>query len=523
MVGSSVFFLLCPPQAYHLVSPNESKGMSDYIPSSSAAFAAGAIVLHQACVPFSLKDIFGDGDNAPADVSNVKLDARSHTIRVSKDPIGGYRRIVISDVLRVLHRSSAHAATQYVSALKKNSEIWEELRPHLLYVQFSGQGVKAVPTLTLEGTYILMLKLPGEVGMGLRRNAADAMMRIAAGDPRLAETLRANARFHDLFTEVAREGVAAADAAADGGGAPAEAQPPAPADNNIVEDFGRKQRELKLRRETVSVSKQEAALRAKEAALRVKEAAAEAEALKIAADGKTAALKIEADGKTAALKIEVDGKKLIANEEIAILRRKDDAEHRSRKRRHEDDALQNLLDLPRAVAELRVVMCISNTPEGQKQVNDVIAMWRQIAAVHLNAPPPLPPQPQQPEEEYEEAEAEPAPPAPAGPCNDMPGAFTLRTYIEKHKSLARVPAGKDVRLLMQEAGKRLTQACRQHGIALPAKTDEGGQDVRMYPPTAEKHAHAILAQLVRDHQKQPNIGSFFQSMPSAAASAEADA
>ena len=455
--------------------------MSDHIP------APGTTVLHQVCVPFSLKDIFGEED-APADARNVKVDPRSHSVRVTQGPINGHRRIVTSDVVRVLFRTNANAATQYVRRLKDNVEMWEELQPYLLYIQFSGHGVKAIPTLTLEGTYILMLKLPGEVGMGLRRSAADAMMRIAAGDPRLAETLRANARFRDLFTEVAREGVAAADAAADaaaGGAAPA---PPAPAAD--VEDLVRKERELKLRIENVSVTKQEAALR-------VKTAAATAKAMQTEANGKVAAMKT------------------ITNEELATLRRKDDAEHRSRKRRHQDEevhmARQNLLNLPRAVAELRAALRIADTPEGQKQIDEHIAMWRLLAALPVAAAS------LQPEEEPGEA--------PVGP---QPGAFTLRGYADSHKSLTQVPADKRFSLLLN-AGRLLTQACRTHGIALPAKTNEGGQEVRVYPPAAATHARDILAQLVRDLQKQPNIGRYFQRPAAGAggdgaeAAAEADA
>ena len=504
--------------------------MSDFVP-----LAAGATVLRQVCVPFSLNDIFRDDDGAPADARSVGVDARSHDVRVSRDAIGGHRRLVTNDVVRVLNRSSPHAASQYVSLLKRNVELWEELKPFMLYVQFSGHGVKALLTLTLEGTYILMLKLPGDVGMGLRRSAADAMMRIAAGDPRLAETLRANARFSDLFTEVAREAVAAADAAADGG-APVQ-PPPGDGNNNGVadDDLDRKERELKLRRENVGIAKQEMALRvetataeaavrvktaAAEAAVRVKTATAEAAARVKAATAEAKAHMAEADGKAAAMKT-------ITNEEIATLRRMDDAEHRSRKRRHQDEeshiARQILLNLPQKVAELRAALRIPDTPAGQKQVDEQIALWRMFAALPASVG-------QQQQEEHGEAPEEEefvVPPAPVGPNDGVPGAFTLRGYVNAHKSLAQVPTDKRAGVLLS-AGRLLAQACKAQGIALPAKTNEGGQAVRLYPPAAAAHARDVLAKLVRDLQKQPNIGHFFGqrsddgAFASAGAAAEAD-
>ena len=123
--------------------------MSDYV-----ARSAGSTVLHQVCVSFSLNDIFDDG-SAPADAHCVRVDPRSRDIRVTQGLVNGQRRIVMADVVRVLFCASAATAMQYVRRLKENDETWDELRPHLLYIQFSGHGVKALATLTLEGTYIL--------------------------------------------------------------------------------------------------------------------------------------------------------------------------------------------------------------------------------------------------------------------------------------------------------------------------------------------------------------------------------
>ena len=198
---------------------------------------------------------------------------------------------------------------------------------------------------------------------------------------------RASTRLDDLFIEASREGL------------------------------DPKQRARLLDIIDARISKQEAAIRVKVAAADAKVLKIEADAARIKTDGEAAALKIEADGEAAALTIEADGEaaaaRIIVNAQFLCLRRKAVAEHRSRARRSHDDAVDaarmNLLKPARAVADLRRCLCIPDTPEGQKQVNDHYVLWQQIAEIPMWIA-----QSQQPEDE----QAAPSPPPPAGPRNN---------------------------------------------------------------------------------------------------------
>ena len=187
---------------------------------------------------------------------------------------------------------------------------------------------------------------------------------------------RASTRLDDLFIEASREGL------------------------------DPKQRARLLDIIDARISKQEAAIRVKVAAADAKVLKIEADAARIKTDGEAAALKIEADGEAAAARI-------IVNAQFLCLRRKAVAEHRSRARRSHDDAVDaarmNLLKPARAVADLRRCLCIPDTPEGQKQVNDHYVLWQQIAEIPMWIA-----QSQQPEDE----QAAPSPPPPAGPRNN---------------------------------------------------------------------------------------------------------
>ena len=187
---------------------------------------------------------------------------------------------------------------------------------------------------------------------------------------------RASTRLDDLFIEASREGL------------------------------DPKQRARLLDIIDARISKQEAAIRVKVAAADAKVLKIEADAARIKTDGEAAALTIEADGEAAAARI-------IVNAQFLCLRRKAVAEHRSRARRSHDDAVDaarmNLLKPARAVADLRRCLCIPDTPEGQKQVNDHYVLWRQIAEIPMWIA-----QSQQPEDE----QAAPSPPPPAGPRNN---------------------------------------------------------------------------------------------------------
>ena len=187
---------------------------------------------------------------------------------------------------------------------------------------------------------------------------------------------RASTRLDDLFIEASREGL------------------------------DPKQRARLLDIIDARISKQEAAIRVKVAAADAKVLKIEADAARIKTDGEAAALTIEANGEAAAARI-------IVNAQFLCLRRKAVAEHRSRARRSHDDAVDaarmNLLKPARAVADLRRCLCIPDTPEGQKQVNDHYVLWQQIAEIPMWIA-----QSQQPEDE----QAAPSPPPPAGPRNN---------------------------------------------------------------------------------------------------------
>ena len=498
--------------------------MSDYVPSS-------APILEKAPPPLSqifgakdfesilLSDVLGAAGASHG--GSVTPDPRCPGVRTTMEYINGLRRIAVRDLVQAMLGRDRNYASQIVRRF--SPETWLELQEFCVEAQFKGVGERMQPMISLEGAFVLMMHLPGARGAEFRRKAANLLLRVAAGDEALIAAMRAKAKFRDLFSEMAREEVAAAA----GAGAPVD-----DAENLQL------QRRTQLRLEHAdAVMKDAAALTTVTDAVRAKAAAdvaaAEAVRVKAAADADAVRAKAAADAEAVRAKAaaDVDALQQVGAADSRIRKQRDEdamEAHVKRMREADETRLKKLQEaddvnakdlqqanaliaakareeaikargiarellLKRAETIAGYYAVLPDTPDRQQRVDAYVALLEQQACWE---PPPPPPPPQ-------------APPPQAAREQIPGGAFLLRDFVRDYKLLGGL-RGDARALVLRDAGRNLTEACIGRGLPVFRMGGESNH----YPMAAAQLAFDIIAALVRAAHGQPDIGGFFFTQPS---------
>ena len=466
--------------------------------------------------PFSLQDAFDDGVVAAGE-GGVDRDPDSREVRVTKLKIKGFRRFSARDVARVVGGVSNDDAGKMLRRLK--AEVWAELNKYCVPLQFKGAREKVQPTLSLQGVFIFIMRIPGAGAARFRAKVAMMLVRLMANETDDINACRADPNLQGLFADIAREEVAAAA----GAGAPVD-----DAENLQL------QRRTQLRLEHAdAVMKDAAALTTVTDAVRAKAAAdvaaAEAVRVKAAADAEAVRAKAAADAEAVRVKAaaDVDALQQVGAADSRIRKQRDEdamEAHVKRMREADETRLKKLQEaddvnakelqqanaliaakareeaikargiarellLKRAETIAGYYAVLPDTPDRQQRVDAYVALLEQQA--YWEAPPP---------------QAAPPPP----PREQIPGgAFLLRDFVRDYKLLGGL-RGDARALVLRDAGRNLTEACIGRGLPVFRMGGESNH----YPMAAAQLAFDIIAALVRAAHGQPDIGGFFFTQPS---------
>ena len=492
--------------------------MSDYVPSSAPILEKTPPPLPQILgakdfESILLSDVLGAAGASPG--GTVTHDPRFPGVRTTMEYINGLRRIAVRDLVQAMLGRDRDYAGKIVRRFSPDT--WLELQEFCVEAQFKGVGEKMQPMISLEGAFVLMMHLPGARGAEFRRKAANLLLRVAAGDEALIAAMRAKAKFRDLFSEMAREEVAAAA----GAGAPVD-----DAENLQL------QRRTQLRLEHAdAVMKDAAALTTVTDAVRAKAAAdvAAAEAVRVKAAADAEAVRVGAAADAEAVKVkaaaDVDALQQVGAADSRIRKQRDEdamEAHVKRMREADETRLKKLQEaddvnakelqqanaliaakareeaikargiarellLKRAETIAGYYAVLPDTPDRQQRVDAYVALLEQQACWEPQQAPP-----------------------PQAPREQIPGgAFLLRDFVRDYKLLGGL-RGDARALVLRDAGRNLTEACIGRGLPVFRMGGESNH----YPMAAAQLAFDIIAALVRAAHGQPDIGGFFFTQPS---------
>ena len=369
-------------------------------------------------------------------------------------------------------------------------EVWRELNEYCVPLQFKGAREKVQPTLSLQGVFIFIMRMPGAGAARFRAKVAMMLVRLMANETDDINACRDDPKLRGLFADIAREEVAAAA----GAGAPVD-------DAETLQ----LQRRTQLRLEHAdAVMKDAVALTAAADAVRVK-AAADVDALQLmaAADSRIRKQRDEDASEEHVKRMreademrlqklreadDLNAKALLQANTLIEAKAREEAIARQAAQALANDSLRATargLLLKRAETIAAYYAVLPDTPDRQQRVDAYVALLEQQA--YWEAPPPQ------------------AAPPPPPPREQIPGgAFLLRDFVKIHRLLDGV-RGDARALVLRDAGRNLTDACTGRGLPVFRM---GGESNR-YPMEATRLAFDIIAALVRAAHGQPDIGGFF--------------
>ena len=125
-------------------------------------------------------------------------------VRVTKQPIHGYRRMAARDLIGVVCQKNNDDAGKVWRTL--NPVLMTMLTPFLVDIKFEmGRATKAQPALTLQGCFTLLMMLPGLHAKLIRVRVAHVLLGFVADDKQLVAEIRANKNNNELLNDVACE------------------------------------------------------------------------------------------------------------------------------------------------------------------------------------------------------------------------------------------------------------------------------------------------------------------------------
>jgi len=454
--------------------------------------------------------------------SIVGSDATVTAVRVSDEAVDGAVRFSIRDlVCAACNQDKNTGAKTLRRILAKEQSSATELQDEIVDVQFKGEREKAGPAGTAMGCLLLLRMLPGEYAKKHRSKIANRLLLHCATDKALVAEIRADERCNRLLNEMGQPQPQEEEQEEPVQQAPPQAAAAAaaalvPIVDSWEEDKARRLDVLKVQRLEFNF---ETGKKRKLMQLELAQATQDAKIADAKCNATLKHIKAKAD-----VDVEIIEKKA-ATEADAEERRSQQKqrliEAEARTERLAMIAKQQLIDeetarlsrqsavaLPDKLEQLALVMRAANMPAERVIAESSRYIELVTSAVVASSAPA---------EAGAGQQAPVAPAPPVGPGGQQPAGdiFTVRSFVNQHKLLTRVPLAQREGLL-SKIGVELKKQCEAQGLIVGERIQESGGSnsnagfwVHTYAPPVAPLARQIVDKLVQKVVGAPDIRTAF--------------